>query len=328
MKLNQVFTALKSAHAANMNVMLWGPPGVGKTTMARDLAQQLNMRLIHVHAPLTDLLDLKGALSVDNGEARFLPLAQWPKQSDQPVLVLIDEIVQAVPAIQNGFSQLLLENEMGELKLPAGSFVIGTGNRLEDKAATHRMPSHITNRVVHLYLDTDHDSWFEWACDHQVHPMILGFAKWRPELLYTFDPAKAQQPYATYRSWMQADAILKTDPPESIRFDLVKGVLGEGVALEFIAFWKLYSQLPDLDYVLANPDTAPVPTDVGQLYAISSALAHRVQTKSSKNYFAYLQRLPAEFGVMSVKMAVQINKGLSTTKPFIEWAMANKEVIL
>jgi len=294
----------------------------------REVADELNLKLVQIAAPLVDLLDLKGALSVQDGKAQFLPLNMWPKETDAPVLVLIDELPQAVPAIQNGFSQLLIDNQMSELTLPEGSMVVATGNRLEDKAATHRMPSHITNRVVHITLDTDHDSWLDWALENGVHPMIAGFAKWRPELLYTFDAATAHKPYATYRSWMQADALLKTNPPESLRYDLIRGVLGEDVAIEFSAFWKLYSKLPDIDQIFANPESADVPNETSTLYALASAMASKVGPKTYKPYFDYVNRMPTEFAVMSVKLAAKMNKGLTSCKPFTAWAIKHRDVIL
>jgi len=72
--------------------MIWGPPGIGKTTIVEQYAESVGMPLVYADAPLMDLLDLKGALSVKDNEAKFLPLTLWPKQTDDPVVVLIDEL--------------------------------------------------------------------------------------------------------------------------------------------------------------------------------------------------------------------------------------------
>jgi hypothetical protein len=328
MRIGQIKDALHAAHKANLSVFLKGSPGTAKTALVRQFADEAGMELVPIHAPLTDLLDIKGVISTKGDEARFLPLSMWPKVTDDPVVVLIDELPQCVPAIQNAFSQLLIDKKMGDIELPRGSLVIATGNRKEDKAATHNVPSHVVNRVLHIEVDRSNEDFFSWALANSIEPEIVAFGHFKPECVYNFDPKDSQNPYATYRSWEFVSEILKAKPPRELIAELVAGVVGKGVAAEFLAYRRMYRDLPDPKEILAAPTVAAVPTDSGTLYAISTALASIIDKDNAANYFTYIDRLPTEFGVMSVKSARSTFPAIVKTKSFGAWAKTNSSVIL
>lgn len=328
MKISHIHAALEAAHKAGLSVFLKGAPGTGKTAIVREYADKHKMKLVSIHAPLVDLLDLKGALSVNNDIAKFLPLAMWPKETDDPVVVLIDEFVQCVPAIQNGFSQMLIDHQMGEITLPKGSLVIATGNRREDKSATHNMPSHIVNRVVHIEVDKYNEDFFTWAASNGINPKIIAFGRFKPDCVYNFDPRNTQDPYATYRSWEQASKLLKANPLPDILAELISGVVGKGAAFEFTAFCRLYENLPNAKDILANPGLASIPGNPAELYAITTAVAHAVDKDTADNMFLFANRLPTEFSVLLVKSARSTFPGLVKTKSFTTWALDNKSILL
>lgn len=328
MKISHIHAALEAAHKANLSVFLKGAPGTGKTAIVREYADAKGMKLLPIHAPLVDLLDLKGALSVNDDDAKFLPLAMWPKETDDPVVVLIDEFPQCVPAIQNGFSQMLIDHQMGEITLPKGSLVIATGNRREDKSATHNMPSHIVNRVVHIEIDKYNEDFFTWAAGNGINPEIIAFGRFKPECVYNFDPKNNQDPYATYRSWEQASKLLDSRPPDEILAELIAGVVGKGAAFEFMAFRRLYKDLPNAKDILASPQLVPIPQDPATLYAISTAVAHAANKENVENLFVFASRLPTEFAVLLVKSARIVYKDVTKAKGFGVFALANKSILL
>lgn len=328
MRIGQIKDALHVAHKSGMSVFLKGSPGTAKTALVRQFADEAGMDLVSIHAPLTDLLDIKGVISTKGDEAKFLPLSMWPKVTDDPVVVLIDELPQCVPAIQNAFSQLLIDKKMGDIELPKGSVVIATGNRKEDKAATHNVPSHVVNRVLHIEVDRSNDDFFEWAMANGITPEIVAFGHFKPDCVYNFNPKDNQNPYATYRSWEFVSDILKTDPPKELVAELVAGVVGRGVAAEFLAYRRMYRDLPDPKAILADPTNANVPSDPGTLYAISTSLASAVSKDTAANYFTYINRMPTEYGVMSAKAARGLFPTIVKTKSFAQWAKANSSIIL
>ena len=328
MKISKLPTLLTSAHKAGINVFLKGAPGTAKTAAVRQFAESAKLRLIHIHGPLTDILDVKGLPAIINDEAVFQPMSHWPDENDDPVLVLIDELPQCVPTIQNIYSQLLIDNQVGSIKLPKGSVVIATGNRKEDKAATSSIPSHIVNRVMHVNVDTDANDFLNWATVHDINPMIIAFGRFRPDCLHTFDPKTCQDPYATYRTWEMVSKLIDAKPDDNILYEAIAGLVGNGPAGEFIAYKTTYLSLPNIDDVLANPNAAKIPGDPATLYALATAVANHTNKDNSDAVMTLADRMPAEYAVMMIRSAYLKYNNLDKTKGFKAWVMKHKEVIL
>ena len=327
MKLSEIPSALQTARDAGLSVYIKGPPGNGKTAIVRQFADANNMELIHIHAPLTDLLDIKGVISTKEDKAQFLPLSIWPEETDDPVVVLIDELPQCVPAIQNAFSQLLIDKQMGDIRLPENSIVIATGNRREDKAATNNMPSHVTNRVLHIEVDRNSEDFFTYATRNRFDPSITAFLRFKPDCVYTFDARNTQDPYATYRSWEFVDKVLKSGPNEGLLPEILRGLIGEA-AREFTAYRRLCADLPDIPHLLRHPDQFVVPSNPGLLYAIATALAANVNKDTIASFFELIHQLPTEFSVLSVRDARTTLPTIEKHKEFGIWAKANLDIIL
>jgi len=328
MQMSQVPSLLASAHKAGISVFLKSAPGIGKTAAVRQYAASIKMPLIHVHAPLTDPLDLKGLPTVENGEARFLPINIWPAEDGTPVIVLIDELPQAPSMIQNTYSQLLIDKQLGNVKLPKGSMVIATGNRREDKAATSNVPSHIVNRVLHITVETHAASFLDWGTENKIDPMVLAFGRFRPDCLHTFDPKNSPEPFASYRTWEMASDFLKSCKDDNILYEALSGLVGIGPTGEFIAFKRMYLDLPDPLDVLANPHLAMIPSDPATLYALTTACATACTDDLSNNLMVLAERLPAEYAVLMIRIARKLVPGLAKAKGFRDWALKNKDVIL
>ena len=106
---------------------------------------------------------------------------------------------------------------------------------------------------------------------------VRAFLRYRPALLFQFDPAVQQRAFPTPRAWQfVSDVLAKT--PADLLHAVVAGCVGDGPAAEFVGFLRLYRDLPDLDQVLARPDTSPVPREPAVLYALVGALVERWHT--------------------------------------------------
>ena len=75
------------------SLILWGPPGVGKTTIARLLAAQTNLNFVQISAIFTGVPDLR----------RVFETAKIRRQNGQGTLLFVDEIHRFNKAQQDGF---------------------------------------------------------------------------------------------------------------------------------------------------------------------------------------------------------------------------------
>lgn len=325
MKPSELTQALEILVQAKQPTFIWGPPGGGKSDIVGQTADRLALTLQDIRAVLLDPVDLRGLPHLNSdGRAHWATPEFLPR--DGAGVLFLDELNAAPPLTQAACYQLVLDRRLGEYTLPDGWTVIAAGNREEDASLTHRMPSALRNRFVHLELETNLDDWCRWAVEYDIEPPVLAFIRFRPDLLHDFQDRKARA-FPTPRSWEFVSNITRHEPPPAIEHALVAGAVGAGAAVEYMAFLRLYRELPSIDAILLDPEGAPVPDQPATLYAVSAALARRATSNTIGRVVKYLNRLPVEYSVMSIRDAVARDEGLATTPEFLKWAIAHKDVV-
>ena len=325
MKPSELTQALEIVIQAKQPTFIWGPPGGGKSDIVGQTADRLALELQDVRALLLDPVDLRGLPHVNSdGRAHWATPVFLPHHGAG--VFFLDELNAAPPLTQAACYQLVLDRKLGEYTLPDGWVVIAAGNREEDASLTHRMPSALRNRFVHLELETDLDDWCRWAVEHGIESAVLAFIRFRPDLLHDFSDRKARA-FPTPRSWEFVSNITRHEPPPAVEHALVAGAVGTGAAVENMAFLRLYRELPSIDAILLDPVGTPVPDQPATLYAVSTALARRATETTMGRVVTYLDRLPVEYSVMSIRDAVARDKDLAITPEFLKWAIAHKDVV-
>lgn len=311
-------------------VFMHGGPGICKSALGAQCAETLGMDLIDIRAVLLDPVDLRGLPTItvlEDGTklTDWAPPAFLPQEGCRPTLVFIDELNRAPMLVQNALFQLILDRRLGEYVLPSNCAIIAAGNRESDGGGVTRMASALSNRFTHLNVEPDLDDWSRWAVQHDVHPMVIAFLRFKPTLLYDFD--RNAQAFPTPRSWEFVSRIVTNPGSRDLERAMVTGTVGEGAAIEFLSFVDLYRTLPSIDAILMDPKGAPVPEDVATLYAASSALGARSNTENFGRVITYLDRLPQEFAVFAVRDATTRDKSLATTPEFTKWAVAHADLL-
>lgn len=349
MKPSRIAEELKVCIAADVPVFLSGPPGVGKSEVVRLVADQIFGAKYGMVREGTRLIDKKTgkeidgerpyyrdirALLLDPVDVRGLPyieekVAHWSRPAFLPTkgsgILFLDELPNAPTLTQNSFYQLIQDRMVGEHRLPKGWLPIAAGNRESDRSGVIRTSAALNNRFVHLEFDVDLDDWIAWALDAEISTETMAFIRFRPELLHKFDPAKKANP--TPRTWEFVDRLYKASKG-NLNHELAVGTVGEGAASEYVAFLKVYHNLPDPDFVLMSPEKAQVPTDPATLYAICGALANKATDQTFERIVKYGNRLPPEFSVLLIRDSLQRNAKLVQTRAYIEWASKHKDVLL
>lgn len=246
------------------SVMLWGAPGIGKSSVVKAVADKKEMQMIDLRLNQLAPTDIRGLPYVDNGLAHFAPPSFLP-QSGSGILFL-DEINVAAPAVMATALQLILDRRVGDYVVPDNWYIVAAGNRAEDRAAVSQMPAPLTNRFLHLTVEADLDSWKEYALTSGVAEQIISFLNFRPQLLHSFNKNAIAWP--SPRSWDFASDLLKIGMP-------VDAAVGEGAAAEFKSFVKLYTKLPDVDKILAGDMGIKIPKEPSLVFALTGALVGR-----------------------------------------------------
>lgn len=327
MKPSRIIETLKTLIEIRQPVFVWGAPGVGKSQVVAQVARQQGLDLVDVRAVLLDPVDLRGLPRIDdNNRACWCPPEFLPTGGKG--LLFLDELNAAPPLVQAACYQLVLDRQLGEYRLPDGWSIVAAGNRETDRAVTHRMPSALANRFVHLNFEVDDAEWLVWAQDAGIASEVSAFILFRPNLLHAFDPQKDDKAFPTPRSWEFVSRIMNRRTKVIPDLELIAGVVGEGAAAEFCGFLRIYHNLPDPQALIANPETAEVPEDPATLYAICELLAEKTETENLSRIMAYARRLPPEFSVLLVRDAARANSAIVDTPDFNDWAIAHADVLI
>ncbi len=287
-------------------VFLWGPPGIGKSSIVSQIAKEQGIGYIDLRLSLLDPTDLRGIPFFDtkNDTAVWAPPSFLPDGSEEKGILFLDELNTAAPMVQASAYQLILDRKIGEYHLPEGWSIIAAGNRESDRGVVFRMAAPLANRFVHLEMEPSIDDWRTWAMGSGIDASIIGYISHRPDALFAFDTQSESRSFATPRSWAYVSDILASDPEPELVLPMVAGAIGEDLAASFLGFRAVAGELPDMDAVMAG-ECKDVPEDPAALHILCTALAIRVDertsTKELNNLVAYTLGLPGEFAVMVVQ---------------------------
>ena len=326
---------IRANRQSGMHTMIWGGPGIGKSEIPAQIAEESGVKLLDFRANLFDPVDVRGIPYLAKMKETVKHFTRWAVPDVFPIvdrdgeegIFLIDELPTAPAATQNAFLQLLITREVGNYKIPDGWSIIAAGNRLTDAAAVYQMPSPVRNRLAHYELEADLGDWVEWAVSNGVDTSVVSFIRYRPNLLYNFNPEDYAFP--TPRSWSYVDKRLKlTKVDEESLFYGVSALVGDGAAGEYIAFRQIYTELPDIDHLIDNPHTYKVDDNPAVMYALSGALAARACDAKMENIMKVIKKLPTEFQVITVKQSLIKDKTIIQHNAVDQWVSHNSTVIL
>lgn len=321
-------------------VMLWGPPGVGKSQIVAQVAARHGAPVVDIRLSQMEPSDLRG-IPFRNGERvewavpAMLPDAQ--RHAPYGILFL-DEINAAPPSVSAAAYQLILDRRLGEYRVPDGWAIFAAGNRQGDRGVTYAMPAPLANRFSHFEIEPHLEDWVDWAYGAGMDERLIAFLRFKPELLFDFDPAHNPAAFPSPRSWEFAHrALCKFGDTPGLLADALQACVGKAAGIELYAFVDNLHRMPDVDAILRG-ETVETPEEVDLQYAVAAALVGRaIRAKGSPDAASvygrildFAGKLPLrEMGIMLVSdMQRAIGQPLFAVPQFAPWANSVADLLL
>lgn len=305
-------------------LFLWGPPGIGKSEVVAGITEEMQGLMIDLRLGQMDPTDIRGIpfYNKEKGVMDWAPPIDLPDAetaSQYPVVVLfMDEMNSAAPAVQAAAYQLVLNRRIGKYILPDNVVMIAAGNRESDKGVTYRMPTPLANRFVHLEMRVDFPAWQEWAVGSGIHKDVVGYLTFAKQDLYDFDAKSASRSFATPRSWTFVSELLEDeDIDDRTATDLISGAIGEGLAVKFMQHRKVAGKMPKPEDILSGKVKDLNIKEVSAMYSLVISMCYELREAVEKkvpekdfhamadNFFRYMMdNFETELVVMGARIAL------------------------
>lgn len=324
-------------------VMLWGPPGVGKSDIVESIVSDMiaagrTAKLYDMRLSMCEPTDIMGIPYFDNtdgidsevmtalfnemtaeiqanrnsqqdviavaqakfaakvtalfgkagGSMKWAPPSLLPKVGDgekyDKVVLFLDELNGAAPAVQAAAYQLILNRRVGEYELPDNVAVVAAGNRESDKGVTYRMPKPLSNRFIHFEVRVNFEDWSDWATSNGILPEVVGYLTAKKADLMRFDAKSSDRSFATPRTWAFVSEILQDaeEFSEGEMTDMIIGTIGEGTALSFAAHRKTAALLPDPTLILKGKVSELKTKEISAMYSLATSLAYELKAQAEE----------------------------------------------
>jgi hypothetical protein len=303
--------ALALAVSANLPVLLWGEPGIGKSATLRQLAAGLGTPMETVIASVHEPSDFAGLPIVgDDPAVTGVPMAppDWAVRlaTAGEGLLFFDELSSAPPAVQAALLRVVLERHVGSLRLPDAIRIVAAANPPASAADGWHLSPPLANRFIHLHWTHDPatvarglagtwpavevpvvDTRRMGTAVAKARGAVAGFLTARPGLAHHLpsDTEGRGGAWPSPRTWDMVLRLLAFHHACGTGADAlalgVVGAIGDGAGLEFTSYLEQLD-LPDPERVLANPDAFTLPKRGDRQLACLTAIVSSVRSRTTR----------------------------------------------
>ena len=337
MKISNAYILIRNAIMNKTPIMIWGPPGVGKSSVVRQIAENefhivdednvLDMRLAQIEP--TDMRGIPMPNKETGRACWFIPQF-WPDRVEEdtevkvkdkdgkvsvvtikkgccprgPGLLFLDEIEKASMSVKNASLELVLDRRIGSYKLPDDWGIVAAGNREEDGCFSAPIGNALSSRMIHVNIEPDVDAWTIWAKENDIADDIIGFLNHRQELLYQQTGDNA---FPSPRTWAMASSLIKDVKSQDAKKELLTASVGKGAALEFVTWSNVYKSV-DVEAILNGKFPDFESKDQSVKYAVAMAVSFHLQKrrggikKIEQHVADFLNILTPELRVVFLKL--------------------------
>ena len=255
---------------ADIPLLVLGRPGVGKTQITIATAERMGFAPLAVVSSMylpeffsghdIPVTQADGTSKVEQlVPALFEQVVALREKTGKPVFLFQDEIDKCPDVIQAPLLQMVLEKRVGNVKLPADTYVCAAGNGEDDGSFSNPLSRALLNRfMVFDFAGPTQKEFERHAAKQAMHPVVQAFAAQHYDVVMSFDAA--QERNCTPRSMEALSRALHSDKmPHDMRMTVSSACIGAEAAAKLEAMLTVYDNLTPLDDILKDPQGAPLP---------------------------------------------------------------------
>lgn len=316
--------------------MLSGDPGIGKSAIVKDIANQFNLELIDVRLSTFDPVDLNG-LPMRNGDvAEFIPMNTFPltkttiPKNKNGWLLFLDEFNAASLAVQAASYKLVLDRQVGNHDLHPNIAIVCAGNLITNKAVVNRLSTAMQSRLIHLEVAANADEWAKWGAKNKIDHRILAYIGSTPDNLHNFDPKHNDKTFPCPRTWAFLSSLIQGVATDNLKdiLPLIAGTVGEGAGHEFVTYTEIYTDMPTYPAIKAKPFQVTIKKEPAMLFGIGHMIAAYFQKADIMPIMDFIERLPVEFQTITLQSILGRFPELIKEKRINAWCAEKGEFLL
>ena len=217
------------------SMIFWGPPGVGKTTLARIIARHTKAEFVNFSAVTSGIKEIKEVMNQ----------AEVNRRLGERTILFVDEINCVSETLAPTMLQFLQCKTFGNQQLPAGWVVVAAGNPPEYNKSVREFDVVTLDRVKKIDIEEDFGVWKEYAYRRGIHGAILSYLEIRREHFYRVEATADGLQFVTARGWEDLSELMQVY--ESLGIPVDRQVVEQylqlpQVASDFANYLQLYNK--------------------------------------------------------------------------------------
>jgi hypothetical protein len=300
-------------------------PGMGKSAITKQIARDFNLWLIDHRLSTSEPTDMTGLPMFVDGRAKFAPFSDlFPLQNDplprhlsqrtkdasgrdvlvagpeyEGWLLFFDELPSAPRSVQAAAYKVMLDRMIGQHKLHKNVAIVAAGNLMTDRAIVNPLSTAMQSRLVHLEMEIDFDQWLEdVALKENYDPRVIAFLMQFPNKLMDFKPDHHEKTFCCPRTWEFVDRLIRGREVTDESAILLTGAITSGVAMEFVQFTKIYSEMINITDIRKDPDNCRLPQEKALKWAVITHLMEKINDENFKDLTTYIDRFDLSFRIL------------------------------
>ena len=260
-------------------VFLFGPPGIGKTAIMKQIADELGVGLLSysmTHHTRQSALGLPKIVDKEFGGTKYsvseytmseIIASVYEMMEDSGVeegILFLDEINCVSETLTPTMLQFLQYKTFGRHKVPDGWIVVTAGNPVEYNRSARNFDIVTLDRLKKIDIEPDYAAWKEYALKSGVHAAVLTYLDAKKENFYRVESGIEGRRFVTARSWSDLSRMIRLYELNGIEVDklLISQYLQDPeIADDFALYYELFNKYRS-DYKIDLILSGKVPDEI------------------------------------------------------------------